>query len=347
MLDRRFYNALRPITINDILNLGLDIEYVGNKEDKCIISGVETLDKASDGDISFFHNVKYENKLRNTKASFVVLRKEYIDICPCNVAKIISKNPLLDFASIIDFMVQENEFKPYISNLSYISENAIVDSNVQIGNFSTIGSGVKIGSFVKIGDNVSIGDGVEIGSNTVIGSNVTISHAIVGKNVIINSGARIGESGFGIVPAKDGLHYIKQIGRVVLSDFVRVGANTTIDRGSIEDTFIGTGTIIDNLVQIGHNVRVGNYSVIVAQVGISGSAEVGNGTTLAGQVGIAGHIKIGDNVIVAAKGGVTNNIPNNSVFAGFPASDIKEWRKKVALLNIMLKNKNKFKTSNI
>lgn len=347
MLDRRFYNALREITVRDVMNIGLDIECLGSNDDNCVIKGIETLDKASDGDISFFHNIKYENSLRNTKASFVVLKKEYVHICPDSIVKIISKNPLLDFAAIIDIMVRESEFEPNISKLSCISETACIDSNVQIGNFSTIGRGANIGKFVRIGDNVSIGEGVEIGDNTIIGSNVSISHTIIGKNVIINSGARIGESGFGIVPAKDGLHYIKQIGRVILSDFVRVGANTTIDRGSIEDTFIGTGTIIDNLVQIGHNVRIGSYSVIVAQVGISGSTEVGNGTTLAGQVGVAGHIKIGDNVTVAAKGGVTNSIPSNSIFAGFPASDIKEWRKKVALLNIMLKNKNKFKTSNI
>lgn len=347
MVDTRFYKELKKITVDDILRLNLDIECLNCEKKNVLITGIATLDHASKGDISFFHNIKYEKDLKNTKASFVVLKKEYADICPDNVIRIISKNPLLDFASIIDLMVQVDEFTPFISHFAFINSSACVHEDVQIGNFSTVGAHAKIGKFVKIGDNVSIGEGVEIGDNTVIGANVTISHSIIGKNVIINSGARIGESGFGIVPAKDGLHYIKQLGRVILSDFVRVGANTTIDRGSINDTFVGTGTIIDNLVQIGHNVRIGNFSVVVAQVGISGSTEIGNGTTLAGQVGVAGHIKIGDNVTIAAKGGVTNNIPSNSIFAGFPASDINEWRKKVAILNIMLKNKDKLKSKNI
>jgi len=202
-------------------------------------------------------------------------------------------------------------------------------------------SKVKIGNNVWLGENVTILKGVEIGDNTTIGDSVSISHAIIGNNVIINSGARIGESGFGILPTKTGLKYIKQLGRVIISDNVRIGANTTIDRGSINDTFIGKGTIIDNLVQIGHNVKIGEHSVIVSQVGISGSTEIGNCSTLAGQVGVAGHLKIGNNVTIAAKSGVTNDIPDGAIYGGFPAIDIKMWRKQVATLNIMTKNRRK------
>lgn len=342
MLDYRFYKKLNSISLKELAKkFSLQIVSKEHGNENLLITGISTLKNAKAGDICSFHNIKYKNELISTKASAVIISKDYVDYCPANSVALISENPLIDFANTIDAMYPKEEFVPKISKFAAISENAKISKNVVIGDFTSIGDNVVIGDNVIIGSNTSIKNGVEIGNDCTIGDNVTISHAIIGSHVIINSGARIGESGFGILPTKTGLRYVKQLGRVIIKDFVRIGANTTIDRGSLNDTEIGTGTIIDNLVQIGHNVKIGYYSVIVSQVGISGSTEIGNCTTLAGQVGVAGHLHIGDNVTVAAKGGVTNNIPSNSTYGGFPAINVKTWRKQVATLNIITKNRNK------
>lgn len=340
MLDSRFYKNFKAMTIKEILDVSsLKTDPETNLD--TVICNIATLHDAKQNDLSFFHNVRYKEDLKRTNATAVIVSPEFKDLCPKSTIALVSNFPLLDFVNVVDAMYPTDEFKTKISSLVKISNLAKLSSDCEIGDFVSIGDNVKIGNKVKIGNNVTIRDGVEIGDNTVIGDSVSISHAIIGKDVIINSGARIGESGFGILPTKTGLRYIKQLGRVIISDNVRIGANTTIDRGSINDTFIGKGTIIDNLVQIGHNVKIGEHSVIVSQVGISGSTEVGNGTTLAGQVGVAGHLKIGNNVTIAAKSGVTNDIPDGSIYGGFPAIDIKMWRKQVATLNIITKNRRK------
>jgi len=340
MLDSRFYKQFKAMTIKDILEVS-SLKVTPGANLDTVISSIATLKDAKEGELSFFHNKKYKSDLAGTNASAVIVPEEFKDLCPAKTIALISAAPLMDFVNVVDTMYPTEEFKSQISSLVKISNLARLSSDCEIGDFVSIGDNVKIGHHVKIGNNVTIRDGVEIGDNTVIGDSVSISHSIIGKNVIINSGARIGESGFGILPTKTGLKYIKQLGRVIICDNVRIGANTTIDRGSINDTFIGKGTIIDNLVQIGHNVKIGEHSVIVSQVGISGSTEIGSGTTLAGQVGVAGHLKIGNNVTIAGKSGVTNDIPDGSIYGGFPAIDVKLWRKQVATLNIMTKNRKK------
>ena len=183
---------------------------------------------------------------------------------------------------------------------------------------------------VEIGKNCIISRGVEIGKNSIIKNNVVIKNSLIGNNVIINDNSSIGTSGFGFDYNKRGSLFINpQIGIVIIEDNVNLGSSCTIDRGKIDSTFIGKNSMIDNLVHVAHNVIIGENACIAAQTGISGSVEIGNNVTIGGQAGFAGHIKIGKNVIVAAKSGVTKNIKENSVVAGFPAIDIKEWKKNI------------------
>jgi UDP-3-O-[3-hydroxymyristoyl] glucosamine N-acyltransferase len=168
---------------------------------------------------------------------------------------------------------------------------------------------------------------------------VVISHSIIGNNVLINSGTCIGESGFGIIPTGKEMVYIRQLGRVIVGDRVRIGANVTIDRGSIDDTIIGNDTIIDNLVQIAHNVHIGDRSILVAQVGIAGSTKIGNDVVLAGQVGVSGHIEIGDGAIAAAKSGIASSVEAGKIVGGIPAVDVNTWKRQAAFLKMSVTQK--------
>ena len=209
-----------------------------------------------------------------------------------------------------DSLSYEDEFI-YLNN-SYISKNAIIDNSSKILN------------------NCVIGKGVEIGKNCIIKNNVVIKNSIIKDNVVICDNTSIGTTGFGFDSNKRGTSNLNpQIGIVVIDDNVHIGSSCTIDRGKIDATYIGKNSMIDNMVHIAHNVLIGNNACIAAQTGISGSVTIGENVTIGGQVGFAGHISIGNNVVVAAKSGVTKNIKDNSVVAGFPAIDIKEWKKKI------------------
>ena len=188
----------------------------------------------------------------------------------------------------------------------------------------------KINDNVVIGKNCVISRGVEIGKNSIIKNNVVIKNSLIGKNVIINDNSSIGTNGFGFSLKNRGSLFLNpQIGIVIIQDNVNVGSCCTIDRGKIDFTFIGKNSMIDNMVHIAHNVVINENACIAAQTGISGSVTIGKNVTIGGQVGFAGHINIGENVVIAAKSGVTKNINDNSVVAGFPATDIKDWKKNI------------------
>ncbi len=258
-----------------------------------------------------------------------------------NLSKFNLNNVLLISAK--EDIFNNNEFKNiiYVNNLSetwntiinsiYSHEDSInySDEFIKIGN-SYISKDAKIDASSKIFNNCVIGKGVEIGKNCIIKNNVVIKNTIIKNNIIICDNSSIGTTGFGFDFKKRGSSFLNpQIGVVIIDDNVHIGSGCTVDRGKIDYTYIGKNTMIDNLVHIAHNVIIGENVCIAAQTGISGSVEIGNNVTVGGKVGFAGHIKIGDNVIVAARSGVTKNISNNSVVAGFPATDIKEWKKSI------------------
>ena len=216
-----------------------------------------------------------------------------------------------------------NEIFSHEDQLSYEDEFDYINGSF-ISKFSNVSDSVKIGK------NCLIGRGVEIGENCILKNNVVIKNAIIKSNVIICDNTSIGTTGFGFDFKNRGSNNLNpQLGIVFIDDFCHIGASCTIDRGKIDFTYIGKNSMIDNLVHIGHNVIISDNACIAAQSGISGSVEIGSYVTIGGQSGFAGHINIGDNVTVAGKSGVTKNLKNNSVVAGFPATDIKKWKKKI------------------
>jgi UDP-3-O-[3-hydroxymyristoyl] glucosamine N-acyltransferase len=295
------------------------------------ITGVSSLDKANRGDITFYEHPRFRSLLEKTKASAIIIpENEPFDKIPA----IRSKNPKLTFARTLNLFYEPYMPESGVHSKAFISPNAKLGKNVSIGAFTYIGDQCEIGDNCIIFPLVSIYPFVKIGKNTIIHSLVSIREkVIIGERVIIHNGAVIGSDGFGFVQQENGSYLkIPQTGNVIIEDDVEIGANTTIDRATIGATTIQKGVKIDNLVQIAHNVEIGENSILAGQVGIAGSSKIGKGTILGGQVGIADHVNIGEKVIAAAKTGVTKDVPDNSFIAGIPHTDIKTWRKIYASL---------------
>ncbi|MBR1734782.1 MAG: UDP-3-O-(3-hydroxymyristoyl)glucosamine N-acyltransferase [Alphaproteobacteria bacterium] len=338
MLDTRFFDKIKKIKASELAKIcGFGIN--GNTDVE--ISGVATLKSATKNDLSFFGNKKYLEDLRNTSSGAVIVTEKDVSNVPVGVVALIFSNATLGYAKALEILYPKQKYSSYIATTAVIHETAKIGKGCYIGDYSVIGENVEIGTNCFIGNHTVIERGCKIGAYGYIHNNVTISHSIIGDHVIINSGARLGESGFGIIPTGESMMYIPQLGRVVVGNRVRIGSNTTIDRGSIEDTTIGNDTIIDNLVQIAHNVTIGNMTIIVSQVGIAGSTKIGNGVVLAGQVGVSGHIEIGDGAIAAAKCGIASSVKPGQIVGGIPAVDADIWRRQAAFLKSAVTKKKK------
>jgi UDP-3-O-[3-hydroxymyristoyl] glucosamine N-acyltransferase len=293
-------------------------EIVGERT--VVITGVAGIREAKEGEITFLANPKYEPYLATTRASAVIANKD--GNSPRPILKV--DNPYLAFLKVVTLFT-ERAFDRYprgIDATAKVPDSAKVGADVSIGAYTVIGERVEIGDRATIRPLVSICDDVSIGEDCLIYPHVTIRECCeIGDRVIIHSGAVIGSDGFGY--AKDGHrhHKIPQIGIVRLEDDVEIGANATIDRATTGVTLIKHGSKIDNLVQIAHNVVVGENSILAAQVGISGSTELGRNVVLAGQAGLVGHIEIGDGAMVGAQGGVTKSVPPNTRVSGYPARE--------------------------
>lgn len=320
----------KKIKYIDIKNLLLknSLEFNSEISDDELFLNLKSISNSSSEDLSFFSNLKYLNELKIIKAKACLIEDKYKEYLPDNCKPIIVKDPYLAFALISSLFNNENfRSNGIISENSIINKQSKIKNNVQINQFSTVHENTDIHENVYIGSNSNIGPNVIINSNTIIHDNVSISNAVIMENCIIKSGARIGGTGFGFeIKTKQKIYHS---GNVIIGKNSAIGSNTTIDRAVFDSTIVGDFSNIDNLVQIAHNVTIGNFATIAAQVGIAGSTAIGNYVTIGGQAGISGHLVIGDNVTIAGKSGVTKNIPNNSIIAGFPAKDIKLWKKEV------------------
>ncbi|MBN1255434.1 MAG: UDP-3-O-(3-hydroxymyristoyl)glucosamine N-acyltransferase [Deltaproteobacteria bacterium] len=281
-----------------------------------LISGLAGIEVANKGDITFVRNEKYTPLLKKTKASAAIVAEEIPDT---EIPLLIASNPLLAMAKILAFFTQGSSVRGGSSDQAWISPSAKVSKDAAISPFVSIGDEAQIGSRVTIYSGSSIGPQAVIGDDTVIYPNVTIyRRCVLGRRVIVHAGAVIGADGFGFVKDGETNVRIPQVGIVEIEDDVEIGANCCIDRATFGKTLIKKGVKIDNLVQVAHNVQVGEHSIIVAQVGISGSTTVGKNVTLAGQVGLVDHIQIGDNVMVGAQSGITKDVPANQIVLGSP-----------------------------
>ncbi len=269
------------------------------------------IEDAVEGQLTFFANPKYEEFLYSTKASIVIIHEDYVLKQPVHATIIRVPDAYSAFATLLskyqEIMQQQ---LVGVQVPSYISKTASYGQNVFIGAFAYLGENVKLGNNTKIFPNAYIGDNVTVGDNSIIHPGVKIYHDCkVGSQVTIHAGTVIGSDGFGYAPQADGtVKKVPQIGNVVIEDNVEIGANTTIDRATIGSTLIKSGAKLDNLIQIAHNVEVGNFTVIAAQAGISGSTKIGSGVIIGGQAGLAGHINIADNVKINGQSGVNKSV---------------------------------------
>ena len=299
---------------------------IENFKEDYTISGVGSIDKATEKEIVFIKDKKFLEKLKKSKAK-VILASEKLDI---DKTQIIVKNPEIVFYKLIDILYSNEDKKEnFIADTVKIGKNTKIGKNVVIKDYVVIDDNVEIGDNTTIYPFTFIGKNTQIGKNCIIYSNVSIyKDCIIGNNVIIHSGAVIGADGFGYYLENGVRKKIKHIGKVVIKDNVEIGANTTIDRALLDETVIEENTKIDNLVMIGHNCKIGKNTVLVSQVGIAGSCEIGNNVIMAGQVGVADHLKITDNVIITAKSGVGKNIEKSGIYgANIPAIEWNKWKR--------------------
>lgn len=326
--DSRFYLRSGPYPLADVARAaGIEACLVD-----LTISGVAPLQTAGPAELSFLDNRKYAATLEETRAGAVLVRAETLQRVPVGTVPLVTDDPYSAWARAAALFHPLPPVQPGIHPAAVIHAEAEIDHSAEVGPLAVIGKCTKIGARCRIGAGAVIGDGVIVGPDCRIGVQVTLSHALIGARVVIFPGARIGQDGFGFAATPSGFLSVPQLGRVVLGDDVEIGANTTIDRGSLRDTVIGAGSRLDNLVQIGHNVRVGRLCVIVAQVGISGSTVLEDHVMIAGQAGLTGHLRIGRKARIGAQAGVMSDVPDGAEWVGSPAMPAREVFRQVATL---------------
>ncbi len=331
MADPRFFTVAGPFTIAELAaRTGARIAGAGEGQRRIV--DVAPLDAAGPEHVSFLDNVKYVDQLRRTRAGAAFVHPDRAGDAPPALTLLVSPAPYRAYA------VAAQAFYPEPPPAAGVAPGAVIDPSARIGEGSAIeanavvGARAELGRACVIGANAVIGPGVVLGDAVRVGANASLSHCLVGSRVRIYPGARIGQDGFGFAP--DAVRPVKvpQLGRVIIGDDVEVGANATIDRGAGPDTVIGAGTMIDNLVQIGHNVQIGRGCVLVAQVGISGSTRLGDFVMLGGQVGLTGHLTIGAGARIAAQSGVMRDVAPKETVMGSPAVPIREHHRQVLTL---------------
>jgi len=338
MADPRFFNNTGPYALARIAEAA-GAEIVNADSDERLFVDVAPLDQADADTLSFLDNRKYINSFKETKAGACIVSPEMVDHAPDGVCLLVTKTPYHAYARVAQLFYPSAGGTGKVSAAAHISPSATIHETVDIGSGAVIEENVEIGAECSIAPNAVICQGVVIGENTHIGPSATIANAIIGSNTTIHTGVRIGQDGFGFAMGPGGHEKVPQLGRVIIGDHVEIGANTTIDRGTGPDTSIGSGTKIDNLVQIAHNVQTGQNCVIVSQVGISGSTELGDFVVLAGQVGLAGHLKIGSGAKVAAQSGIMRDIEAGQEIGGSPGRPVRKWLKEVATLERLAQKK--------
>ncbi len=298
------------------------------------VSNFSKIEEGKPGTLTFLANPKYESFIYDTQASVVLVNNDFVPSQPLTTTLIKVPNAYAALAMLMGMVEQAKPKKTGIDSTAFIASSAQLGENPYVGNFAYIGENVKIGHNVKIYPQVYIGDNVNIGDNVTVYPHACIYDGCnLGSNLIIHAGAVIGADGFGFAPEGDGYKKIPQIGNVIIEDDVEIGANTTIDRAVMDSTIIRKGVKLDNLIQIAHNVEVGENTVMASQVGVAGSVKIGKHCMFGGQVGLAGHLKIGDNVTLGAQSGVISSIADNTTVLGSPSMPAKSYMRSSAIFS--------------
>ena len=330
----KFLKAVEFLSIKEIAKL-TNGTIIGDTELQ--ISSVSSLEKAKKDNISFFNSSAYLDQFVSSNAGACFISEKYIEKAPKGMILIVVKDPYLAFAMLSSKLFPLPTFSESRGKIVDIDDTAKIGKNCRISNFVTIGANVVIGDNVYIAPNTTIYNDVTIGSNGYIYSNVSIKCATIGDNFIIHDGVRIGQDGFGFAPNPAGHVKIPQIGGVVIGNNVEIGANSCIDRGALNDTIIGEGTKIDNMVQIAHNVVVGKHCFLASGVGIAGSTIVEDYVSMGGGAGIAPHIKIGMGAQIAPMSGVSHAVEKGATVIGVPAMNFTTFWRLQATFKKMLK----------
>ena len=295
------------------------------------VEGVASVDRAGPTDVTFVMSDRYAQRLGPRSVGACLISPD-MKLEANGTAYIRVDNPELAFSKLLGIFHPEHHPEPGVHPTAIVGRGTRIGLGASIGPYVTIGEDTTIGSGTQVGPHTHIDDDVVIGQNCRIGSGCTILHdTLVGDRVRIYTGCRLGVDGFGYTPGAEGLIRIPQVGRCIIHDDVEIGANCTIDRGALGDTVVGEGNKIDNLVHVGHNVKIGSGCIVVAQVGVAGSVEVGSGAQLGGQAGIAGHLTIGPGARIGAQAGVIGDIPGGQTYSGYPARPHREALRASAL----------------
>ncbi|KAB2941110.1 MAG: UDP-3-O-(3-hydroxymyristoyl)glucosamine N-acyltransferase [Hyphomicrobium sp.] len=334
-----FFRRAGPFSLADIAKAtGAELAPGATAADK-MIEDVRTLTDAGPRDLSFFNNRKYAEQLKATHAGACLVLPAFAARVPDTTGKLVTPDPYRGFAQALMLFYPESRHsqaapggrEQRIDPTAELEEGVIIEPGAIVGAEARIGRGTRIAAGAVVGYRVTIG------RDSYIGPLATVAHALIGDRVIIHTGVRIGQDGFGFAMSGRGHFKVPQIGRVIIQDDVEIGANSAIDRGALKDTVIGEGSKIDNLVQIGHNVVLGRHCVIVAQTGISGSTELGDFVVMGGQSGTVGHIKIGTGAQIAGTAHPTKDVPPGGRIGGTPGRPLTQWAREVALLTRLAK----------
>ena len=318
MAEKLFFKRRGPIFLSQILNKK-------NSSKKIKIFDIKSLDKAGSKDITFLQSSKYKEIANFTKAAACITTDNLKQYLPSKCELIIVDNVLFKLAEVLKKFYPDADVDYPDRTLKLVRNYK--KNNVKIGNNVLIGKNVKLGKNTFIGNNVIIEHNVEVGNNCVISSNTVIKNALLRNNVIIQEGCKIGMKGFGFIPLKNKNFKIPHVGKVIIEDDVEIASNCTIDRGSVEDTIIGSNSYLDNQVHVAHNVKIGKNCMIAGQVGFAGSTTIGDNVSIGGQAGISGHLRIGNNVKIGGGSGVIKDISDNQIVMGYPAIPFKEFIK--------------------
>jgi UDP-3-O-[3-hydroxymyristoyl] glucosamine N-acyltransferase len=329
------------MTASEIAEL-LGQSFYGNER---TISSAAPLEVATDTQLSYINNAKYLAVLKSTKAGICLVPAGFAEFAPKDTVSFVTADPYRDYAIILARLYPEAMFPRPVVQTVGVSERATIERTAIIGRGAILDPGVvvgaqaRIGEFCRIGANAVIGAGVTVGRDCSIGAGVVISHATIGDRVIVHPGAKIGQDGFGFAAGPKGHLKVPQLGSVIIGNDVEIGANATIDRGSVRNTTVEEGTKIDNLVHLAHNVHIGRHCIIAAQTGIAGSTTVEDFVAIGGHAAIAPHLVIGCGAQIAAASGVMHDIPPRERWAGIPARPAKRFFRQYKVLELMATGK--------